>query len=66
MYADMPSMEVQECPVVEVQRGHTHTQTFFQTIYNNPPEGEGSNIQGTYTQGFSKTPSIPGGMKIFF
>ena len=42
---------------------HTHTKTFFQTIYNNPPKGEETIIQGTYTQGFSKTPSIPA-MKI--
>ena len=34
----MPSMEVQECPVLEVQRGHTHRQTFSQTIYSNPPK----------------------------
>ena len=38
----MPSMEVQECPVLEVQRGQTHGQKFFQTIYCNPPEGGGS------------------------
>ena len=35
----MPSMEVQECPVFEVERGQTHGQKFFQT---NPPEGGGS------------------------
>ena len=29
---------------LEVQRGHKHRQTFFQTIYSNPPEGGGSNI----------------------
>ena len=36
---------VQECPVLEVQWGHTHRSTFFQTIYSNPPEGGGSTIQ---------------------
>ena len=37
----MPSVEVQERPVFAVERSRTHRQKFFQTIYCNPPEGEG-------------------------
>ena len=45
----MPSMEFQECPVLEVQRcDQTHRQTFFQTIYCSPPEEGGSIIYPTH------------------
>ena len=53
----MPSMEVQERPVFEVERSRTDTQThgqkFFQTIYCNPPEGGGS-TNGIKLYGFRK------------
>ena len=36
----MPSMEVQECPVVEVQRGHTHRH-FSKPFTITLPKGKG-------------------------
>ena len=41
----MPSMEVQDCPVFEVEPSQTHRQKSFQTIYCNLPEREGSTSQ---------------------
>ena len=60
MYAKYGSPGVSSCwgTAESHTHTHTHTYTFFQTIFNNPPEGERSIIQGTYTQGFSKTSSI--------